>query len=71
MNYLGGGVEGCCPGHYILHSKGPGLVGHLLHLVVGDRHGLVLRQGVGSSIGVALQGDKLGESLLGRGRTKG
>ena len=50
VNYLGGAVQGCCVGHYILHCKGPRLVGRPLHLVVGDRHGLALRQGVGSSI---------------------
>ena len=39
VNYFGGGVEGCCPGHYILHRKCPQLVGRLLHLVVGDEGG--------------------------------
>ena len=36
VNYLGGGVQGCCLGHYIVHCKCPGLVGRLLHLVMGD-----------------------------------
>ena len=40
VNYLGDGVEGCCRGHCILHCKGPRLVGCLLHVVAGDRHGL-------------------------------
>ena len=64
VNYLRGGVEGCCPCHYILHRKCPRLVCRLLHLLVGDGEGLVLRQGVGSSIGAGLQGGKLGHGLL-------
>ena len=59
MNYLGGGVEGCCPSHYIVHRKSPGLVGW---------QGLILCQGVGTSIGRGLQERKLGESLLGHGQ---
>ena len=54
VNNLGGGVQGCSPGHYILRCKRPGLVGHLLHLVMGDWQGLILRQGVGSSMGPGL-----------------
>ena len=51
VNDLGGGVQGCCPGYYILHCEGPGVVGRLFHLVMGDWEGLILRQGVTSSIG--------------------
>ena len=69
-NHLGGEVEGCYPGHYIVHCKGPGLVGRLLHVVMGDRQGFVLHKGVGSSIGAGLQGRKLGESLRGHGQRK-
>ena len=45
VNYLRVGVEGCCPAHYIIHRT------YLLHLLVGNGEGLVLRQGVGSRIG--------------------
>ena len=70
MNYLGAGVKGCCLGHYIVHCKGPGLVGRLLHLVMGNWHGLVLHQGVGSNIGAGLQKRKLGEILPGHCQKK-
>ena len=33
---LGGGVEGCCPGHNIIHPKCPRQVRRLLQLMVGD-----------------------------------
>ena len=69
-NYLGGGVEGCCPAHYIVHPHCPQLVGRLLHLVVGDGEGLVLRQGVGSRFRAELQGGELGQRLLGHGHNK-
>ena len=67
VNYLRGGVEGCCPGHHIIHPQRPRLVGRLLHLVGGDGEGLVLRQGVGSRIGAGLQGGELRQSLLEHG----
>ena len=70
MNYLRGGVEGCCPSHYIIHRKCPRLVGRVLHVVVGDGEGLVLRPVVGSSIRARLQGGELGQSLLGHGHIK-
>ena len=62
MNYVRGGVEGCCLAHYIIHRRCPRLAGRLLHLVVGDGEGLVLRQGVGSTIGAGLQGGELRQS---------
>ena len=34
VNNLGGRLQGCCPGHYILQCEGPRVVGRLLHLVV-------------------------------------
>ena len=70
VNYLRGGVEGCCPAHYIDHPQCPQLVGRLLHLVVGDGEGLVLRKGVGSRIGAGLQGGELRQRLLGHGEKK-
>ena len=71
VSYLREGIEGCCPGHYIIHRKCPQLVGRLLNLVVGYMEGLVLRQGVGSRIGAGLQGGQLGQSLLGHGQKEG
>ena len=70
VNYLGGGVEGCCPAHYMVHHQCPRLVGRLLHLAVGDGEGLVLRQGVGSRIGAGLQGGEPRQPLLGHGQKK-
>ena len=70
VNYLGGGVEGCCPATYIVHPQCPRLVGRLLQLVLGDGKGLVLRQGVGSRIGAGLQGGELPQRLLGHGHKK-
>ena len=43
MNYLGDGVQGRCQSYYIVHCKGPRLVGRLLDLVMGDWPGLGLR----------------------------
>ena len=63
VNNLGGGVQGWCPSHSILDCEGPGLVGRLLYLVRGDWQGLILRQGVGSSIGLGLQGRELRKTL--------
>ena len=44
---LGGGVEGCCPAHNIIHPQCPRLVRRLLQLMVGDGEGLVVGEGVG------------------------
>ena len=70
VNNLGGGVEGCCPVHNIVHPQCPRLVGRLLQLVVGDGEGLVLHQGVGSRIRAGLQGGELRQCLLGDGQKK-
>ena len=56
VNSLGRGVHGCCPGHYIFHCERPGVACCLPHLMMGDWEGLILRQGVGSSIRCGLQG---------------
>ena len=70
VNYLRGGVQGCCHGHYIPHRKCPRPVCRLLHLVVVDGEGLLPRQGVNSGIGARLQGGELGQSLVGHGHKK-
>ena len=70
VNYLGGGVEGCRPAHYIVQPQCPRLVGSLLQLVVGDGEGLVLRHGVSSKIGAGMQGGELRQCLLGHGQKK-
>ena len=56
VDHIGGGVEGWCPAHNIIHPQCPRLVGRLLQLMVGDWEGLVVGQGVGSGIGARLQG---------------
>ena len=48
---IGGGVEGCCPAHNIIHPQCPRLVRRLLQLMVGDREGLVMGEGVGCGVG--------------------
>ena len=70
VNHIGGGVEGCCPAHNIVHPQCPRLVGRLLQLVVGDGEGLVVREGVGSGIGAELQAGELGQGLLRHGQKK-
>ena len=54
VNDIGGGVEGYCLAHNIVHPQCPRLVRRLLQLVVGDGEGFVLREGVGSRIGAGL-----------------
>ena len=71
VNDLGGGVQRCCPGHYFFHCERPGVVRRLLHLVMGDWEGLILRQGVGSSITPGLQGRQLRKRLRHIEITKG
>ena len=51
-------------GHYIFDGKFLLPLYHLLRLVVGEGESLVLRQGVGSSIGAGLQQGELGQSVL-------
>ena len=70
VNDLEAGVEGCFPAHNIVHPQCPRLVGGLLQLVVGDKEGLVLHQGVGSRIGAGLQECELRQCLLGHGQKK-
>ena len=65
VNDIGGGVEGCCPAHNIVHPQCPRLVGCFLQLVVGHGEGLVLREGVGSRIGEA-SWDKVWSDLVTR-----
>ena len=70
VNHTGGGVQGCCPAHNIIHSQCPRLVGCLLQWVAGDGEGLVVGEGVGSGIGAGLQAGELGQCLLGHGQKK-
>ena len=58
---LGGGLEGCCPAHNIIHPQGPQSVRRLLQLMVGDGEGLVMGEGVGARG----QAGELRHSLLG------
>ena len=62
---LGGGVEGCCPAHDVIHPQCPRSVRRLLQLMVGDREGLVVGEGVGCRVGARGQAGELGHSLLG------
>ena len=48
---LGGGVEGCCPAHNIIHPQCPRQVRRLLQWMVGDGEGLVVGEGVGCGVG--------------------
>ena len=50
VNNLGCGFRRCYPGHYVFHCERPGVVRRLLHMVMGDWEGLILRQGVGNGI---------------------
>ena len=50
VNHIGGGDEGCCPAHNIVHPQCPRLVRRLLQLEVADGEGLVVGEGVGSGI---------------------
>ena len=70
VNHIGGGVEGCCPAHNIVHPECPRLVGCLLQLVVGDGEGLIVGEGVGSGIEVGQQAGGLGQGLLGHGQKR-
>ena len=65
-----GRVEGCCPAHCIIHPQCRRLVGRLLHFVVGDGEGLVLRHGIGNLSGAGVQGGELRQSVLGHGHKK-
>ena len=70
VNDLGGGVEGCCPAHNIIHPQCPRQVRRLLQLMVGDGEGLVVGEGVGCGVGARGQAGELGHSLLGHGQKK-
>ena len=70
MDHIGGGVEGCCPAHTIIHPRCPRQVRRLLQVMVGDGEGLVVGQGVGCGVGARGQGGELGQSLLGHGQKK-
>ena len=63
---IGGGVEGCCPAHNIIHPQCPRLVRRLLQLMVGDGEGLVMGEGVGCGVGARGQAGELRQSMLGR-----
>ena len=64
VNDLGGGVEGCCHAHNIIHPQCPRLVRRLLQLMVGDGEGLVVGEGVDCGFGAQGQAGELGHSLL-------
>ena len=68
VEHIGGGVEGCCRAHNIIHPQCPPLVCRLLQLMVGDGEGLVVGEGVGCGVGARGQGGELGHSLLGYGQ---
>ena len=51
VDYLGGGVEGCCPAHNIIHPHCPRQVRRLLQLMVGDGEGLVVGEDAGCGVG--------------------
>ena len=70
VDHIGGGVEGCRPAHDIIHPQCPQLVCHLHQVMVGDREGLVVGEGVGCGVGARGQGGELGHSLLGHGQKK-
>ena len=65
VNDLGGGVEGRCPAHNIIHPQCPRQVRRLLQLMVKDGEGLVAGEGVGYGVGPRGQAGDLGHSLLG------
>ena len=62
---IGGGVEGGCPALNVIHPPCPRLVRRLLQLMVRDREGLVVGEGVGCGVGARGQACELGHSLLG------
>ena len=62
---LGGGVDGCCPAHDVMHPQCPRPVRRLLQLMVGDGEGLVVGEGVDCGVGARGQAGELGHSLLG------
>ena len=70
MNDLGGGVEGCCPAHNIIHPQCHRQVRRLLQLMVGDGEGLVVGEGVGCGVGARAQAGELGQSVLGHGQKR-
>ena len=61
---IGGGVEGCCPAHNIIHPQSPRQVRRVLQLRVGDGEGLVMGEGVGCGVGARGQAGELRHSLL-------
>ena len=65
VNEQGGGVEGCCPAHNIIHPQCPRQVRRLLQLMVGDGEGVLVGEGVGHGVGPRGQAGDLGRSLLG------
>ena len=62
---IGGGVEGGCPAHDVIHPQCLGLVRCLLQLMVGNGEGLVVGEGVGCGVGARGQAGELRHSLLG------
>ena len=62
---IGGGVEGGCPAHDVIHPQCPRLVRCLLQLMVGNGEGLVVGEGVGCGVGARGQACGLRHSLLG------
>ena len=62
---IGGGVEGGCLAHDVIHPQCPRLVRRLLQLMVGDGEGLVVGEGVACGVGARGQAGELGHSLLG------
>ena len=70
VDHIGGGVEGCCPAHNIIHPPCPRQVRRLLQLMVGDGEGFVGGEGVGCGVGARGQAGELGHGLLGHGQKK-
>ena len=62
---IGGGVEGGCPAHDVIHPQCLRLVRCLLQLMVGSGEGLVVGEGVGCGVGARGQAGELRHSLLG------
>ena len=62
---IGGGVEGGCPAHDVIRPQCLRFVPGLLQLMVGNREGLVVAEGVGCGVGARGQACKLRHGLLG------